>query len=89
MLRLYAKSDAPIYNLYDPRSSSDRQLDESNLEILKTKLSSLIPNSCFFGFHDKAANEISGQNELSSPNEPLSFEIVSSLDAPYESADVE
>ena len=84
-----AKSDAPIYNLYDPRSSSDRQLDESNLEILKTKLSSLIPNSCFFGFHDKAANEISGQNELSSPNEPLSFEIVSSLDAPYESADVE
>ena len=41
------KSDAPRYNLDDPRSSSDRQLDESNLEILKTKLSSLIPNSCF------------------------------------------
>ena len=40
-----AKSDTPRYNLYDPRSSSDRQLDESNLEILKTKLSSLIPNS--------------------------------------------
>eukprot|EP00795_Rhopilema_esculentum_P004939 gene4939-21279_t len=84
-----AKSDAPRYNLYDPRSSSDRQLDESNLEILKSKLSSLIPNSCFFGFHDKATHEQAGQNELSSPNEQLSLEIVSSLDAPYESADVE
>eukprot|EP00795_Rhopilema_esculentum_P003536 gene3536-2021_t len=45
--------------------------------------------NCFFGFHDKATHEQAGQNELSSPNEQLSLEIVSSLDAPYESADVE
>ena len=47
------KSQVPKYNIYDPRAPADQQVNEDRVADLTSKLSSLIPDSCYFGFHDK------------------------------------
>lgn len=53
----------PHSNLYDPRASFDRNVDKDRLAILTSKLSSVLPNSCYFGFHDIEDTTQSGQCE--------------------------
>ena len=57
------QSQVSKYNIYDPRAIADQQVNENSVVILTSKLSSLIPNSCYFGFHDK-------ETSISLPNQP-------------------
>ena len=57
------QSQVSKYNIYDPRAIADQQVNGNSVVILTSKLSSLIPNSCYFGFHDK-------ETSISLPNQP-------------------
>ena len=47
------KSQAPKYIIYDPRAPADQQVNKDRVADLTSNLSSLIPDSCYSGFHDK------------------------------------
>ena len=48
-----SKTQVPKYIIYDPRASADQQVNEDRVAEPTSKLSSLIPDSCYFGFHYK------------------------------------
>ena len=57
--------------MYDPRAPSDRQLNNDSKDKLTSKLSLLVPNSCYFGFHDRQSTPVA--TEAIDPLVPSAF----------------
>ena len=72
-----SKDSQPKINLYDPRVESDHSTNIDRLEALKLKLSSSLPQSCFFLFHnmnpypEQGISQVSEEEVITMDSTPL------------------